>query len=49
MKLLAISDLHVRHKANREAVLSMGARPEDWLLLVERADADRSDGAPAAG
>jgi len=34
VKLLAISDLHVRHKANREAVEAMAARPDDWLLLV---------------
>ena len=33
MKLLAISDLHVRHKANRKAVEEMSPRPDDWLIL----------------
>ncbi len=32
--LLAISDLHVRHKVNAEAVRSMTARPDDWLILA---------------
>ncbi|MBJ93755.1 MAG: metallophosphoesterase [Rickettsiales bacterium] len=33
MKLLAISDLHVRHKSNRQALLEVSARPDDWLIL----------------
>lgn len=33
MKLFAISDLHVGHPPNREAVLSMRPRPDDWLIL----------------
>lgn len=34
MQLLALSDLHVEHQANREALLAMPARPEDWLVLA---------------
>lgn len=34
MQLLALSDLHVEHKVNREALLAMPARPEDWLILA---------------
>jgi len=34
MHLLALSDLHVEHRANREALMSMPARPEDWLILA---------------
>ena len=34
MKLFAISDLHVRHSVNRDAVESMTARPDDWLILA---------------
>jgi len=33
LKLLAISDLHVRHKVNRKAVEELSARPDDWLIL----------------
>ena len=34
MRLLAISDLHVRHRANREAVEALPACPDDWLILA---------------
>jgi predicted phosphodiesterase len=34
MKLWAISDLHVRHAANREAIEAAVARPGDWLILA---------------
>ncbi len=34
MKLLAISDLHVRHRRNREALEGLSARPDDWLILA---------------
>jgi calcineurin-like phosphoesterase family protein len=33
VKLYAISDLHVRYPVNREAVASITARPDDWLIL----------------
>ena len=34
MKLLAISDLHVGHRINREAVASIRPSPDDWLILA---------------
>jgi len=34
VKLLAISDLHVRHKVNRAAVEALSPRPDDWLILA---------------
>lgn len=34
MRLLAISDLHVRHRENREALQQMRPHPEDWLILA---------------
>lgn len=34
MRLLAISDLHVGHAPNREALLRMPAHPDDWLAVV---------------
>lgn len=34
MKLLAISDLHVRHKRNRQALETLSAHPDDWLILA---------------
>lgn len=41
-RLFAISDLHVRHKANRAAVQQIAEHPDDWLILAgdlcERAD-----------
>jgi 3',5'-cyclic AMP phosphodiesterase CpdA len=33
-RLLAISDLHLGHRANREALERLGAYPEDWLALA---------------
>ncbi len=34
MRLLAISDLHVDHAANRAAVEALPEHPEDWLLVA---------------
>ena len=34
MRLLAISDLHLRHAANREALARMPAHPDDWLIVA---------------
>jgi len=34
MKLYAISDLHLDHKENREALAYMPAYPDDWLILA---------------
>jgi|SRR5215475_1481257 len=34
MKLHAVSDLHLRHQENREAVEQIASRPEDWLILA---------------
>jgi 3',5'-cyclic AMP phosphodiesterase CpdA len=34
MKLYAISDLHLGHKANREALYQIEACPDDWLILA---------------
>lgn len=33
MQLLAISDLHVGHAGNKEAVAGMAPRPDDWLIV----------------
>jgi predicted phosphodiesterase len=33
MKLWALSDLHVGHAKNREAITSLSSRQEDWLIL----------------
>lgn len=33
MKLLAISDLHLGHAANRRAFLELSPRPDDWLII----------------
>jgi 3',5'-cyclic AMP phosphodiesterase CpdA len=33
-RLLAISDIHVSHRANREALASAGAHPDDWLIVA---------------
>lgn len=33
MRLLAISDLHVGHPANRGALTQIGSYPEDWLIV----------------
>lgn len=34
MKLWAVSDLHLRHEANRRALRDLAPRPEDWLILA---------------
>lgn len=34
MRLLAISDLHLNHASNREALETMGRYPDDWLILA---------------
>jgi predicted phosphodiesterase len=34
MRLLAISDLHVEHAANRDAILSLPPQRQDWLILA---------------
>ncbi len=34
MKLYAISDVHVRHPANRQALQALASHPEDWLILA---------------
>jgi 3',5'-cyclic AMP phosphodiesterase CpdA len=33
-RLLAISDLHVSHKANREALATLPMHPSDWLIVA---------------
>lgn len=33
MKLWAVSDLHLRHEANRQALRDLAPHPEDWLIL----------------
>lgn len=34
MKLYAISDIHLRHDANREMLRRMGDYPDDWLIVA---------------
>jgi 3',5'-cyclic AMP phosphodiesterase CpdA len=34
VRLLAISDLHVSHRSNREALAGIPAHPEDWLIVA---------------
>lgn len=34
MNLLAVSDLHLHHEANREALARLAPRPDDWLILA---------------
>jgi predicted phosphodiesterase len=34
VKLWAISDIHVRHDANRRALPTMTAHPDDWLIVA---------------
>ncbi len=34
MRLLAISDLHLGHRANRDALLALPAFPDDWLIVA---------------
>lgn len=42
MKLIALSDLHLNHERNRDAVASIPPHPDDWLVLAgdlgEKAD-----------
>ncbi|MEL6338512.1 MAG: metallophosphoesterase [Myxococcota bacterium] len=33
MKLWALSDFHLNHRANREALAAIGHYPDDWLLV----------------
>lgn len=33
-RLLAISDLHLNHRINREALTTIGPHPDDWLILA---------------
>ena len=33
-RLLALSDLHVSHRANRAALASVGHHPNDWLIVA---------------
>jgi 3',5'-cyclic AMP phosphodiesterase CpdA len=34
MRLLAISDLHLNHAANRDALAELPPHPDDWLILA---------------
>jgi 3',5'-cyclic AMP phosphodiesterase CpdA len=34
VRLLAISDLHLGHRQNREALARLGAFPDDWLIVA---------------
>ena len=34
MRLLAISDLHLGHRQNREALARLGGFPDDWLIVA---------------
>src|SRR5690606_3410881 len=34
VKLLAISDLHVSHRSNREALALLAPHPDDWLIVA---------------
>ena len=34
MRLLAVSDLHLGHARNREALTGMRSHPDDWLILA---------------
>jgi 3',5'-cyclic AMP phosphodiesterase CpdA len=34
MRLLALSDLHVNHRENAEALLAIPPHPEDWLIVA---------------
>ena len=33
-RLLATSDLHISHRANRAALATMGHYPDDWLIMA---------------
>ncbi len=43
MRLLAISDLHLDHAENREAIEAIGDHPDDWLLLAGDVSHDPQD------
>jgi len=34
VKLFALSDLHLGHEANRDALTRLGSHPDDWLVLA---------------
>jgi 3',5'-cyclic AMP phosphodiesterase CpdA len=34
MQLLALSDLHIEHRPNREALTALRSRKQDWLILA---------------
>ncbi|MET0340214.1 MAG: metallophosphoesterase [Polyangiales bacterium] len=34
MQLLALSDVHVEHEANRRALMALAPHPRDWLVLA---------------
>ena len=34
MRLLAISDLHIGHSTNRQALIELPAAPDDWLIIA---------------
>jgi 3',5'-cyclic AMP phosphodiesterase CpdA len=34
MELLALSDVHVEHEANRQGLAALAPRPRDWLVLA---------------
>ncbi|WP_053236044.1 metallophosphoesterase family protein [Sandaracinus amylolyticus] len=34
MRLLAIGDVHVEHRANRDALVALPPHPDDWLVLA---------------
>lgn len=34
MRLFAISDLHLNHRINREALAAIGEYPDDWLIVA---------------
>ena len=43
MKLWALSDLHLSHRSNRDAIATVPAFPDDWLVLAgDVADGHRS-------
>ena len=49
-RLFAVSDLHLGHAANREAIEAIRPRPNDWLILAgDVAERDRTEACPALG
>jgi 3',5'-cyclic AMP phosphodiesterase CpdA len=49
MRLLAISDLHLGDPVNRECFASIGASPDDWLILAGDVSETEADLALAFG